>query len=103
MCTFVFTIIPPTGALMGLLGELPLEDVVQLRAATLRHPYMEEGNMQTHERPPEVEGHDVLHNSTIAKLGISKGKGKGKQLHWEFVIERGDLQIYPEFIVTFDI
>ena len=33
MCTFVFTVIPPTGAHMGLLGELPLEDVVQLWAA----------------------------------------------------------------------
>ena len=33
----------------------------------------------------------------------AKGKGKGKQVHYEFVLARGDLQIYPEFIVVFSV
>jgi hypothetical protein len=66
---------------------------------TLRHPFLAEGPMRDHQRPPLVDQHDVPHDSVIARPGIPngqgkcKGKGKGLQMHWEFVIPRGDLQI----------
>merc|ERR1712129_157773 len=72
----------------------------------LGHPYMAQGPMETHERPPEVEECGVPHDSTVARPGTPKGRAKGKgkrphQIHWEFVVPRGDLQIYPELIVRF--
>ena len=63
--------------------------------------------MPSHERPPEVDGLGLPHDSVVAQPGIpngkAKGKGKGKQVHYEFVLARGDLQIYPEFIVVFSV
>lgn len=74
----------------------------------LGHPFFAEGPMRDHDRPPETEGHGVPHDSTIVRPGTPNGKGMGKgkkgferQIHWEFVIPRGDLQIYPEMIVRF--
>ena len=34
--------------------------------------------MPTHSRPPQVDGHSVPHDSTIAQPGIPNGQGKGK-------------------------
>ena len=71
----------------------------------LGHPFLAEGPLPKTERPPLVERHGVPHNSVIARPGIPNGKGKakgkGKQVHWEFVVPRGDLQIYPELIIRF--
>lgn len=73
----------------------------------LGHPFEARGPMPSHDRPPAVEGRGVLHDSVVACPGIPNGKGKGKgkgqgsQLHWEFVVSRGDLQIYPELRVYF--
>ena len=80
---------------------------VVLARVILGHPFFAQGPMQTHERPPQVPGHDVTHDSTVARPGIPNGKGKGKgkgspqQTHWEFVASRGDLQAYPELLIRF--
>ena len=57
--------------------------------------------MKGQKRPPDVDGHGVPHDSIIARPGIPKGKGKGQQVPWEFVVQRGD-QIYLELIVRFN-
>ena len=65
--------------------------------------------LSSHQRPPLVDGIDVPHDSIVVQPGIPnrkggvKGKGKGLQTHWEFVIPRGDLQIYPELIIKFSV
>ena len=43
-----------------------------------------------------------LHDCVKSTQGLGKGKATGRQLHWEFVVRRGDLQIYPEFIIDFE-
>ena len=72
--------------------------------AILGHPFLAQGPMPKHNRPPWVEGTDILHDSTIAIPGIPTGKGNGKgkrlqQQHWEFVLP--DSQLYPQYIVKF--
>ena len=79
----------------------------------LGHPYLAKGPRDPHARPPDIEGGlGIPHDSVIAKPGTpngksGKGKGKGKQqgeqVHWEMVIRRGDLQIYPELIVKLQV
>lgn len=68
----------------------------------LGHPFLAEGPMNKCERPPEVEGTGFQHDSIVVRPGIAngvKGKGKGVQVHWEFVVPRGDSQIYPELLI----
>ena len=36
----------------------------------LGHPFLAEGPMQTHERPPQMQGYGVPHDSIIARPGI---------------------------------
>ena len=63
----------------------------------LGHAFLAEGPMETHQRPPPVNGTSIPHDSTIARPGISKGKGEGKQqIHLEFVVQGS--QAYPELI-----
>jgi len=82
----------------------------------LGHPFLAEATMPECERPPEVAGHGVPHDSVVAMPGIlrsgPRGRGRStalagkaatqgatRQTHWEFVVPRGDLQIYPELII----
>jgi len=70
----------------------------------LGHPFLADGPMKNSDRPPEVTHlPGIRHDSVIARPGIKNGKSgsKGRQVHWEFVVPRGDLQIYPELIVKF--
>jgi len=74
----------------------------------LGHPYFAKGAMDARDRPPEAEGHGVPHDSIIARPGIPRrgrgwnyGREGAYQIHWEFVIPRGDLQIYPELLIRF--
>eukprot|EP00927_Polykrikos_kofoidii_P050145 TRINITY_DN44076_c0_g1_i1.p1 TRINITY_DN44076_c0_g1~~TRINITY_DN44076_c0_g1_i1.p1 ORF type:complete len:554 (-),score=65.29 TRINITY_DN44076_c0_g1_i1:96-1757(-) len=89
-------------------GDGPTKCLIVTRAI-LGHPFEARGPLQSCERPPEVDGLGFPHDSTVAKPGIPKGhrKGAGKiygqQLHYEFIVARGDLQLYPEFIVVFDV
>ena len=84
------------------------ERILILARVLLGHPFLAEGPVQSHERPLLIEGWEVPYDSTIARPGILNGKGKGKgkrkgkdkQLHWEFVVQRGDLQAYPELLIT---
>eukprot|EP00929_Paragymnodinium_shiwhaense_P043601 TRINITY_DN22414_c0_g1_i1.p1 TRINITY_DN22414_c0_g1~~TRINITY_DN22414_c0_g1_i1.p1 ORF type:complete len:570 (+),score=57.79 TRINITY_DN22414_c0_g1_i1:112-1821(+) len=71
--------------------------------ALVGYPYFAQGPLQQLQRPPE-QTDGTLYDSIIAKPGIPNGKGgsKGSQLHWEFVIPRGDLQAYPELVIYFD-
>ena len=62
---------------------------------------------------PKVTDIESLHDSIIARPGISKGRSKGKarganfqkrQVHWEVVIpSRGDSQIFPELLIYFEL
>merc|ERR1712151_1025441 len=70
-----------------------------LARVLLGHPYITSGPLHSHDRPPIIEAHGVPYDSTLARPGTPKGKGKGKQLHWEFVVQRGDLQAYPELLI----
>merc|ERR1712187_1056334 len=62
------------------------------------------------ERPPEIQGQGVPHDSVVAQPGVPRKRiipkggwstqthqgGTARQAHWEFVVPRGDLQTYPE-------
>jgi len=65
----------------------------------LGHPYEATGPMQAHKRPPNVEGLNVPHDSTVARPGIPNGL-PGGQIHWEFVVPGS--QAYPELLVCFN-
>merc|ERR1711957_633057 len=70
----------------------------------LGHPFIAKGPMKNSERPPAVDDlPGIRHDSVIAIPGIPNGRNGtgGRQLHWEFIVPRGDLQIYPELLVKF--
>ena len=81
----------------------------------LGHPAIAVGPMLNADKPPDVPGLGIPHDSTIVKPGTPNGKGKGEtkgkgkdknkskalQMHWEFVVPRGDLQVYPEYLIKF--
>lgn len=70
----------------------------------LGHPFVAQGPIENHERPPLASTYGVPHDSIIAHPGITngqiKGKGKGKQTHCDFVVPRGN-QSYPGLIIHF--
>ena len=52
----------------------------------------------------ESSNHRVMKWSQWVKGDVVQScNGKGRQAHWELVISRGDLQIYPELIIKFTI
>lgn len=67
--------------------------------ATLGHPHLATGPMNTHKRPPIAEPYGVPHDCIIAKPGIPNGQVNQTQMHWEFVVPSG--QAYPELLVHF--
>lgn len=78
----------------GMKGTLILSRVI------LGRPFLAEGPLS---RTPMLEEYKTPYDSTIVRPGISKGKGKGgkRQTHWEFVVQRGSLQAYPELLIDF--
>eukprot|EP00929_Paragymnodinium_shiwhaense_P092370 TRINITY_DN52244_c0_g1_i1.p1 TRINITY_DN52244_c0_g1~~TRINITY_DN52244_c0_g1_i1.p1 ORF type:complete len:447 (-),score=61.33 TRINITY_DN52244_c0_g1_i1:31-1371(-) len=68
---------------------------------TLGHPYFADTAMAGKGRPPDIPGRERPHDATIARPGISKGKGKGTQVHNEVVMSRCEALVYPEMIVKF--
>lgn len=85
-------------------GDGPVRCVILARVL-LGHPFLASGPMESHERPPQVDGITALHDSTIARPGIQNDRRRGQrrsvQVHWEFVVDRGDLQAYPELVIRF--
>ncbi len=80
-----------------------------LARVILGHPFLAAEPTPKNTRPPEVWGQGVPHDSTIARPGIPNGTGgfglgggAGLQTHWEFVVQRGDLQAYPELIIEIE-
>eukprot|EP00415_Alexandrium_ostenfeldii_P004616 UN4616 len=76
------------------------EGTLILARVILGHPFQAEGPLS---HIPMLEEYNTPYDSTIVRPGISKGKGKGgpKQRHWEFVVQRGCLQAYPELLIDF--
>jgi len=70
-----------------------------LSRVLIGYPYMAQGPMKEHKRPPKVEGHHVLHDSIIARPGIPNNQNGGTQTHWEFVARE---KVYPELIIEFE-
>ena len=77
--------------------------VILICRVLLGHPFQATGPMPNHGRPPMVDGHDVPHDSVVARPRIPNGQraGQGRQTHWEFVVSHGDLQVFPEYILHF--
>jgi len=74
---------------------------------TVGHPFIVEGPTASFDHPPEVHDcdHGPLHDSIVAQPGISidePGGGKVTQRHWEFIVTRGDQQIFPELLIHFE-
>ena len=51
---------------------------ITIARAILGHPFLTNGPMPTHNRPPEVNDSGAPHDSTIARPGIPNGKGQRK-------------------------
>ena len=51
---------------------------ITIARAILGHPFLTNGPMPTHNRPPEVNDSRAPHDSTIARPGIPNGKGQRK-------------------------
>eukprot|EP00929_Paragymnodinium_shiwhaense_P065656 TRINITY_DN32895_c0_g1_i2.p1 TRINITY_DN32895_c0_g1~~TRINITY_DN32895_c0_g1_i2.p1 ORF type:complete len:1067 (-),score=134.80 TRINITY_DN32895_c0_g1_i2:260-3460(-) len=73
----------------------------------LGHPYQAMAGMHGNARPPKIQGGNRVHDSTVARPGIPKGKGWGKtsatQVHYEVNLSRCEAMVYPELLVDFHI